>query len=611
MNKIYKIISVLLFSFIVLSTTIPVKAAETVVYELFTGMGGAGVPFSPGGLNDSPGGLSFMRFTPTTTITFNKLKAKLSAYGIDNSTETVNGSLKIVIQDASDDSVVGESLQFDASNILSNSGGSDCFTMGYVNSLCDEEFIFIDPVLLNASTEYVFSFKKVTTLSGTASHSYCNLNDCNYAVQIAIFGNYPNYTPDEQYMVSGEYPGGGYGLGRADAYIQLIDNNIRIISTDIATNTNLNNNHTYIISGNIEIDPGITLTIEPGTVVKFDTSTPSSLTVNGTLVAEGESNTSSEFKNIVFTSLKDDSIAFIGDTGGDGNTSGAPGEWGGITVNSGGVATFEHATVRYAGLSGTSEAQIHNDGGTVTISDESYVVHGTDYGIKNTDGVLNVSDTDIGFHDYGVYAVDGTVSLDGGNTIHDNSSYGVYNADTTTIDAENNFWGDSTGPYHATNTLGQGDIVSDYVDFTPWVTNLHFVSGHDAVTGGAMTYSYTHAIGGDYTSELADAVDTWDVLGSVAIDPAVGTPDVAIENVDQSSEFYVGGWDYVSSPTNLLLNTYYLDHDSSAQVQHTITHELGHALGLAHSYSGNIMYHNQTSQTALGTQDTRDYDYLW
>ena len=57
------------------------------------------------------------------------------------------------------------------------------------------------------------------------------------------------------------------------------------------------------------------------------------------------------------------------------------------------------------------------------------------------------------------------------NNIEDNVNYGVYNADTSMLlDAENNWWGDVTGPYHPTmNPNGQGDWVSDHVDYDPWL----------------------------------------------------------------------------------------------------------------------------------------------
>ena len=56
-------------------------------------------------------------------------------------------------------------------------------------------------------------------------------------------------------------------------------------------------------------------------------------------------------------------------------------------------------------------------------------------------------------------------------SIYDNISYGVENQDSTVlVNAENNWWGDSTGPYHPdSNPGGLGDTVSDWVDFIPWL----------------------------------------------------------------------------------------------------------------------------------------------
>lgn len=40
-----------------------------------------------------------------------------------------------------------------------------------------------------------------------------------------------------------------------------------------------------------------------------------------------------------------------------------------------------------------------------------------------------------------------------------------------TVNAENNWWGDASGPYHPdSNPGGCGDSISDYVDFNPWLT---------------------------------------------------------------------------------------------------------------------------------------------
>jgi len=59
------------------------------------------------------------------------------------------------------------------------------------------------------------------------------------------------------------------------------------------------------------------------------------------------------------------------------------------------------------------------------------------------------------------------------NDIIDNEGYAIRNtASSVTIDADSNWWGDATGPYHPdSNPGGLGDTVSDYVDFIPWLTS--------------------------------------------------------------------------------------------------------------------------------------------
>jgi hypothetical protein len=57
--------------------------------------------------------------------------------------------------------------------------------------------------------------------------------------------------------------------------------------------------------------------------------------------------------------------------------------------------------------------------------------------------------------------------------ITDNSGYGVRNVDQSLVVlAEDNWWGDATGPYNPiTNPGGLGDTVSHYVDYDPWMAS--------------------------------------------------------------------------------------------------------------------------------------------
>ena len=50
------------------------------------------------------------------------------------------------------------------------------------------------------------------------------------------------------------------------------------------------------------------------------------------------------------------------------------------------------------------------------------------------------------------------------------NAFGVYGQDTTwPVSAENNWWGDVSGPSHPSNPLGTGQLVTDNVDFDPWL----------------------------------------------------------------------------------------------------------------------------------------------
>ena len=130
------------------------------------------------------------------------------------------------------------------------------------------------------------------------------------------------------------------------------------------------------------------------------------------------------------------------------------------------------------------------------------------------------------------------------NNIYANTSYGLINeAPSVAIYAVSNWWGDPSGPYHPeTNPEGQGDPVSEWVEFTDWLTTAFSVS----VTAG---------------------VDAAGASGTLV------TVDFTVRNItDESQSFDVTitdslGWDLNPSNFELTLNGH---SDSTVTVEVTI-----------------------------------------
>ncbi len=105
--------------------------------------------------------------------------------------------------------------------------------------------------------------------------------------------------------------------------------------------------------GNVDVEPGVTLTVQAGTVVQFNNGT--SLTVDGTLLAQGTVS-----HTIFFTSVNDNS------TTGGGNTA-TPGNWGNITFESDSSGSILTDTeVAYGGSFGGP--MVEDIGGSLTLS---------------------------------------------------------------------------------------------------------------------------------------------------------------------------------------------------------------------------------------------------
>jgi hypothetical protein len=118
------------------------------------------------------------------------------------------------------------------------------------------------------------------------------------------------------------------------------------VSGEISSNTEWTAGNVYVVEGEVEVLSGVTLTIDPGAIIKYETDlgyAPIEVNSGGTLNATGTAD-----NPVIFTSYADDSAG--GDTNGDGSdTSPAPGDYeAAIYSESDGTVDVSYATIEYA-----------------------------------------------------------------------------------------------------------------------------------------------------------------------------------------------------------------------------------------------------------------------
>jgi hypothetical protein len=267
---------------------------------------------------------------------------------------------------------------------------------------------------------------------------------------------------------------------------------------------------TYYLRNDVSIGSDRTLTVAPGVVVKFGMGR--SLLVNGNNSALRALGTASD--PVYFTSMRDDTVG--GDTNNDGASSlPARGNWSRIQFgeNSDDAnCLIDRAVVAYG-------------------SNESYGYHGAIELLSASPTIQNSTIRDSLY--YGILANNSTPVL-GCNNIHDNGGlnhgiryYGLYNATTNVlVHAEHQWWGSTSGPYHAMNPDGTSNAVSDGVAFDPWRTSP--CGGPPAAPSGLQaTATSSEQIDVTWKDNSADetefriersgnGVSGWTEIGSVA-----------------------------------------------------------------------------------------------
>jgi len=244
-------------------------------------------------------------------------------------------------------------------------------------------------------------------------------------------------------------------------------------------------------------------------IAATNTTISGNTVVNATIYLEGEGNTVS------------------GNSGGTINIS---------TTSSDNVITGNTLTdIVSRGIVFNPEAGTHDNNlieGNILSRNTNYGIHVEDDG----DGtiVTNLTITGNTITDNGIAGIliDSNVVWGTGNTINNNNitgnlGLGIDNDldPAVVINAENNWWGDDSGPYHVTtNNTASGDAVSDNVDYRPWLAapytmpaapatsaSISLVTGWNLISLPIIPTSsaITDVLAGLITAETVDWVDTF------------------------------------------------------------------------------------------------------
>lgn len=221
------------------------------------------------------------------------------------------------------------------------------------------------------------------------------------------------------------------------------------------------------------ISAGVTMTMEPGTTVQGTAGC--GITVGGELVAAGTPE-----RPVVFTAAAPESGT----------------RWQGLSIPNkpaGSPTVLENCVVQFAG-------RINRPG--ILLDNASIPIRNCLIAYNNANGIDLVNDARPLIEDsavvqnltHGISTGSGSAPVVRGSSLFGNRANGIQNDDSSTvIDAQNNYWGDDSGPFDLpadtrcetlSNPDGLGEEVSDCVDYDPFVRVGPSVAGTLRVISG-------------------------------------------------------------------------------------------------------------------------------
>ena len=249
---------------------------------------------------------------------------------------------------------------------------------------------------------------------------------------------------------------------------------VNVPSTIIA-NTTWTPDNLYLVSGLATLNSGVTLSLQPGVVIKFQNSgaAPGRLIVNGNLIAQG-----TQHNPIILTSIHDD--AYGGDTNlNNGGTWPKAGDWAGLdfTQTSTG-SVLDYVTLLHAGYGGIG-ASLTVTNTSVALTN-SRIAFGAADGVRLVNGVSGtIADNRIDHHLLIGLSIKGASSPTVSNNTFDyNRTYALaLEANSFPIFAGNTVYSNGVNGIRVFGSVGTG----------LWYANLPYVAGENMTIEAGST----------------------------------------------------------------------------------------------------------------------------